>query len=149
MPSDKQQVELDIPSGVIWKFISDADNWAPLVPGYLYHEKVNEELILWEFKSEIGIMKKKVHLMIHIKEWKEPCKVSFELKRKNEKYLGEGYLEVKALNQNKTRVIGFLDINASGAMGSLANSLFKKAIEKSDEEVVDAISSKIEEFQKK
>jgi hypothetical protein len=87
--------------------------------------------------------------LINIKEWNEPSRVSFELKRSNEKYLGEGYFEAKALNRNKTLVTGFLEINASGPMGSLANSLFKKALQKSDEEVVSVISSKLEEFQRK
>lgn len=87
--------------------------------------------------------------MIDFKEWNEPNKVSFEIKRKNEKYIGEGYIEVKALNKNKTRVTGFLEINASGAMGSLANSLFKSNIPKSAEEAAAAISSKLEEFNNK
>jgi carbon monoxide dehydrogenase subunit G len=149
MPSDLQQVDLDIPIDVIWDFIRDANNWAPLVPGYIHHQQLNERQITWEFKSELGILKKKVSLLIDIKEWNEPSKVTFDLKRSNEKYLGEGYFEAKALNNNKTRVTGFLDINASGAIGSLANSLFKTAIPKSTEEVAVAISSKLEEFKRK
>ena len=146
MPSEIQHVELDIPIEVIWDFIRDDNNWAPLVPGYIQHEKVNDRQISWEFKSDLGIMKKKVTLLIDIKEWNEPSKVSFELRRKNEKYLGEGYFEAKALNKNKTRLTGFLDINATGPMGALANTLFSKAVNLSDEEVAAAIFYKLEEF---
>ncbi|WP_045516424.1 CoxG family protein [Neobacillus niacini] len=146
MPSEMQQIELAIPINVIWDFIRDANNWAPLVPGYIQHEQINDSLITWEFKSDLGIMKKKVSLIIDIKEWNEPKKVSFELRRANEKYIGEGYFEAQALNKNKTLLIGFLEINASGALGSLANSLFKNAIPKSTEEVATVISSKLEEF---
>ncbi|MEH7113878.1 SRPBCC family protein [Neobacillus niacini] len=146
MPSEQQQIELAIPVNVIWDFIRDANNWAPLVPGYIQHERINDRLITCEFKSDLGIMKKKVSLVIDIKEWNEPARVSFELRRTNEKYIGEGYFEAQALNKNKTRIIGFLEINASGALGSLANSLFKNAIPKSTEEVAAAISSKLEEF---
>ncbi|MDF2855986.1 MAG: carbon monoxide dehydrogenase [Neobacillus sp.] len=149
MPSDKHQVELDIPIEVIWDFIRDADNWAPLVPGYIFHETTNDRQIIWEFKSDLGIVKKKVTLLIDFKEWNEPNKVSFELKRKNEKYIGEGSVEVRALNKNKTRITAFLEINASGAIGSLANSLFKTNIPKSAEEAAAAISFKLEEFNKK
>ena len=150
MPSEIQHVELDIPIEVIWKFIRDPDNWAPLVPGYIQHEIVSENQITWEFKSDfLGIMKKKVSLIIDNIIWNEPLKVSFELKRSNEKYLGEGYFEAKAMNRNKTKVTGFLEINATGPMGSLANTLFKKAIQKSDDEVAVAISSKLEEFNRK
>lgn len=146
MPSEMQQLELAIPTELIWDFIRDADNWAPLVPGYIYHEKISNQLITWEFKSDLGIMKKKVFLQIEIKEWNEPNRVSFELKRKNEKYLGEGFFEAKALNTNKTLVTAFLEINASGAMGTLANSLFKSARPMSTEEIAVVITSKLEEF---
>ncbi|ETI66022.1 CoxG family protein [Neobacillus vireti] len=149
MPSDLQQVELDIPIEVIWDFIRDEDNWAPLVPGYIYHEKINDRQITWEFKSSLGIMKKKVNLLIDIKEWNEPARISFDLKRSNEKYIGEGYFEAKAINKNKTRITGFIDINASGTLGTLANSLFKTAIPKTAEEVAAAISSKLEEFKRR
>jgi len=149
MPSEIQHVEVDIPIEVIWDFIRDENNWAPLVPGYIQHEKLNDRQISWEFKSDLGIMKKKVTLVIDIKEWNEPSKVCFEIKRKNEKYIGEGYFEARALNKNKTRVSGFLEINATGPIGTLANSLFKKAVQITDEEVAVAISSKLEEFKNK
>ena len=146
MPSELQHLELDIPIEVIWDFIRDENNWAPLVPGYIQHQKINDRQISWEFKSDLGVMKKKIILIIDIKEWNEPSKVSFELRRKNEKYLGEGYFEAKALNKQRTRLTGFLDINATGPMGTLANTLFKKGVNLSDEEVAAAISSKLEEF---
>jgi carbon monoxide dehydrogenase subunit G len=150
MPSELQQVELAIPIDVIWDFIRDADNWAPLVPGYIQHEQLNSQLITWEFKSDLGIMKKKVSLLIKITEWNEPTRVDFELIRaSNEKHLGGGYVEAKALNKEKTRVRAFLDINAKGPIGSLANSLFKSAIPKSTGEVAAAISSKLQEFKRK
>ncbi len=146
MPSDTQQLELDIPIEVIWNFIRDENNWAPLVPGYIYHEKVNQNLITWEFKSDLVVMKKKVTLLIDIKEWNEPTKVSFELKRKSERYIGEGFFEARAINPNKTRVTGFLEVNAAGPMGALVNTLFKKAAQISSEEAAAAISSMLEEF---
>ena len=149
MPSEMQQIELAIPITVIWDFIRDANNWAPLVPGYIQHEQMNDNKITWDFKSDLGIMKKKVSLVIDIKEWNEPNRVSFELRRTNEKYIGEGYFEAQALNKNKTRLTGFLEINASGAIGSLANSLFKNAIPISTDEVALAISLKLEEFNKR
>lgn len=146
MPSEMQQIELAIPINVIWDFIRDANNWAPLVPGYIQHEQITDTLITLEFKSDLGVMKKKISLVIDIKEWNEPSRVRFELRRTNEKYIGEGYFEAQALNKNKTLLTGFLEINASGALGSLANSLFKNAIPKSTDEVASAISSKLEKF---
>jgi len=119
------------------------------VPGYIYHEALNDRQITWEFKSELGIVKKKVTILIDFKEWNELNKVCFELKRKNEDYIGEGYFEVKALNKNKTRITGFFEINTSGAIGSLAKSLFNSTIPKSAEQAAAAISSKLAEFNRR
>ncbi|MEH7118835.1 SRPBCC family protein [Neobacillus vireti] len=146
MPSEIQHLEIAIPIEVIWDFIRDENNWAPLVPGYIHHQKINDRQISWEFKSDLGIMKKKITLIIEIKEWNEPSRVSFELRRKNDKYLGEGYFEAKSINSHTTRLTGFLNINATGPMGALTNTLFNKAVNLSDEEVAAAISSKLEEF---
>lgn len=144
MPSGIHQVVLELPIGVIWNFVKDMDNWAPLVPGYVYHEKLNNRQSTWEFKGDIGILKKKVSLLIDIKEWIEPNKVSFDLQ--GEKYSGEGYFEVRAINLNNTRLTGFLEVNAFGAMESMKNSLLKTAIPKSAEEMALAISTKLMEI---
>ncbi len=143
MPSGMHQVELELPIGVIWNFVKDMDNWAPLVPGYLTHEKLNNRQSTWEFKGDLGIMKKKFSLMIDIKEWRPPTKVCFDLK--GEKYFGEGYFEADAINKNKTRLTGFLDVTAVGSMEAMKNSLLKNAISKSAEEIALAISAKLTE----
>jgi carbon monoxide dehydrogenase subunit G len=143
MPSGMHQVELELPITVIWNFVKDMDNWAPLVPGYVNHEKLNNRQSTWEFKGDIGILKKKVSLMIDIKEWIPPHRVSFDLKA--EKYTGEGYFEAESINRNKTKLIGYLDVTAIGAMEGMKNSLLKNAIPKSAEEMALAISSKLVE----
>ncbi|WP_412850212.1 hypothetical protein [Brevibacillus invocatus] len=50
----------------IWEFVSVMDKWAPLVPGYISHEIINDRQSTWTFMGDIGIMKKKVSLKIDI-----------------------------------------------------------------------------------
>ncbi|MHC0035572.1 CoxG family protein [Pseudoneobacillus sp. C159] len=146
MPSGSHQVEVQLPIGKVWDFVKEMDNWAPLVPGYITHQKLNDRQSTWEFKSDIGIMKKKVSLLITIKEWNEPTLVTFALKGINEKFSGEGYFEAKAIGQNKTRMTGYLDINAEGPMGSFVNNILKTTIPKTAEEMAVAISEKLQEL---
>jgi carbon monoxide dehydrogenase subunit G len=141
MPSGLHQVLLELPIGVIWNFVKDMDNWAPLVPGYVNHEKINKRQSLWAFQGDTGIFKKKVSLLIDIKEWRAPTRVSFDLK--GQKYDGEGYFEARAININNTRLTGFLEVNAIGAMEAMKNSLLKTVIPKSVEEMALAISTKL------
>jgi carbon monoxide dehydrogenase subunit G len=146
MPSGMHQVKVQLPIKVIWDFVSDMDHWAPLIPGYIDHKKINDRQSTWEFKSDIGIMKKKVNLLIDIKEWVEPTRVTFDLKGINEKFRGSGYFEAEATNPNQTKMTGFLEIIAEGAMGTMINNILKTVIPKTAEEMAIAISTKLEEI---
>jgi len=149
MPSGMHQEMINLPIEVVWGFVKDMDNWAPLVPGYIQHEKLSESLSTWEFKSDIGILKKKVSLLVEIKEWKVPTRVSFDLTGVSDKYAGGGYFEAEALGKNSTKMTGFLDVTASGAMGGMVNSLLKTAIPKAAEEMGAAIASRLKELHKR
>ncbi|AZU61305.1 CoxG family protein [Neobacillus mesonae] len=148
MPSGMHQIELDLPIEDIWNFVKDMDNWAPLVPNYIQHEKLTDRKSTWEFKSDIGILKKKISLIIDIKEWLEPTRVSFELKGKSEKYGGEGYFEAKPINLNRTKLTGFLEVNAIGKMAIAVNSKLETALPKAIEEMSLAICSKLGELKR-
>ncbi|WP_066317625.1 CoxG family protein [Bacillus sp. FJAT-29814] len=146
MPSGIHQVELDVPIDVIWGFVKDMDNWAPLVPNYIQHEKLSESQSSWEFKTDIGILKKKISLFIDIVEWSEPTKVCFTLTGKSERYSGEGFFEAKPLNTNKTRLTGFLNVNVHGKMAAPLNSKLETQLPESVKEMANAISLKLEEL---
>ncbi|GHH98421.1 CoxG family protein [Neobacillus kokaensis] len=146
MPSGMHQVELEFPIDEIWNFVKDMDNWAPLVPNYIHHQKITDHQSTWEFKSDIGILKKKISLMIDIKEWLEPTRISFELIGKSEKYGGTGYFEAKAINLNRTKLTGFLEVNAIGKMANTVNSKLETALPKAVEEMAIAISAKLGEL---
>jgi carbon monoxide dehydrogenase subunit G len=144
MPSGTHQVEIQLPINDIWDFIKDMDNWAPLVPGYITHSKINNHQSYWNFQSESGLIKKKVSLIIDITEWKEPNKVSFQLSSK--KYSGCGYFQALPLYENKTKMTGYLEISAEGTMGSVKNAVLKTVLPKKTEELAVAISLRLEEL---
>lgn len=146
MPSGMHQVEVHLPIENVWDFVKDMDNWAPLVPGYIGHQKFNERRSTWEFKSDIGIMKKKVSLLIDITKWNEPNLVTFNLKGLNEKFSGQGYFKAEEVGNNLTRMTGYLEIVAEGAMGSIVNNILKTSIPKTAEEMALAISGRLEEL---
>ncbi|WP_042352042.1 CoxG family protein [Bacillus massiliigorillae] len=145
MPSGIHQVELDLSIEQIWDFVKDMNKWAPLVPGYITHEILTEKQSTWEFKGDIGIMKKKVRLQIDIKEWIEPSTVTFDLKGLNENFGGDGYFKAEIINENKTLMTGSLDITASGKMGPMINVILKKFVPQTATELTDAIAAKIQE----
>lgn len=146
MPSGMHQVEVDLPIHKVWNFVKDMDNWAPLIPGYIQHRKFTNRQSIWEFYSDIGIIKKKISLMVTIKEWIEPTKVTFDLKGESGKLSGGGYYQAEPICKNKTRITGFLDITASGVMGRMVNEVLKSYVPKVTEEMATAIAAKLEEI---
>jgi carbon monoxide dehydrogenase subunit G len=142
MPSGTHQESIDLPIEKVWSFVKDMDNWAPLIPGYISHKKFNDRLSTWEFYQDIGILKKKISLMVTIREWIPPNKVTFDLKGLNEKFTGNGYFLAESLGANKTKVTGYLEINAEGAMGKVVNKILKTSIPKTAQEITSAIADK-------
>jgi len=138
-------MDLNVPIQDVWNFVSDMNKWAPLVPGYMNHEIINENESTWTFKGDIGIMKKKVSLKIDITAWIEPSKVTFNLTGLNENFAGDGYFEAEVIDAEHTRMTGMLDITAKGAMGPMINAILKSFVPKTAEDLATAIGNKIEE----
>ncbi|MGN7357594.1 CoxG family protein [Paenibacillus sp. SAF-054] len=145
MPQGVHTMDLNVPIQDVWNFVSDMNQWAPLVPGYMNHEIINDRESTWTFKGDIGIMKKKVSLKIDITAWIEPSKVTFNLTGINENFAGDGYFEAEVIDAGHTRMTGMLDITAKGAMGPMINAILKTFVPKTAEELATAIGNKIEE----
>ncbi|MFO1442562.1 SRPBCC family protein [Bacillus sp. Bva_UNVM-123] len=145
MPSYSHHLEVDAPIYSVWKFVSNIDNWAPLVPGYMNHQILNENESTWSFKSDIGFMKKKIELKVKITSWQEPTKVTFNLVGLNEKLDGHGYFLAEALTNSKSLITGFLDIKAEGMMAKMANTILNASLPEVTAELTEAVGAKIEE----
>ncbi|SLK20823.1 MULTISPECIES: CoxG family protein [unclassified Paenibacillus] len=148
MPNGSHQIQLEIPIHTIWDFVRDMNKWAPLVPGYIEHEILNEHQSTWSFKGDLGFVKKTVKLQIDITQWQEPTRVSFDLTGLSDNFSGNGYFEADAINKHLTMMTGYLDITAKGAMGPMINSILKNFVPKTAFELSEAIAAEIIEIEK-
>lgn len=143
MPVGMHEITISVPISEVWDFVKDMDNWAPLLPGYISHEKITEHQSNWTFRETVGILKKKISLQVTIREWIEPSRVSFELKGINENLNGNGYFTAEALEQNRTKMTGYLEMNAEGTLAPVLNAVMKTSLPKSGEELTRAIAKKL------
>lgn len=143
MPKGTHQVTLDLPIEKIWEFVSDMDRWAPLVPGYIEHEIINERESTWTFKGDLGFMQKTVSLKIDITEWTEPTKVTFNLTGLNENFAGNGYFIAESISEKQTTMEGHLDISAKGMMGPMVNAVLTSFVPKTAQQLTDAVANEI------
>lgn len=147
MPIGIHTITLPVSIEKIWSFVSDVDKWAPLVPGYIEHQIINDRQSTWAFKSDLGLMKKTIKMRIDIKEWVEPTKVTFYLMGLSENFGGSGYFEAEAVGDHMTKMTGCLDITARGAMGPMVNTVLKSFVPKTAAELSEVIAARIEEIE--
>ncbi|KRF51664.1 carbon monoxide dehydrogenase [Bacillus sp. Soil745] len=138
MSEGVHSIILPVSKKTVWGFVSSIDRWAPLVPGYINHEMLNERTLIWEFKSDLGLMKKKIKLEVNILEWIEPDKVTFKLKGLNEKFDGHGYFLA-----GQTKMTGCLAITAKGAKAPIVNALLKTYVPQMTIEFSEAVAQSL------
>lgn len=143
MPSGTKEMTLQAPIAQVWDFVSDMNHWAPLVPGYIDHEIINDTESTWKFKGDLGIVQKKVQLKVLITKWEKPEKVTFNLKGISEKFTGSGYFHALAINSDTTKMTGHLDMKAEGMMGPVINPVLKSFLPKMTTELTEAIAQEI------
>lgn len=148
MAQSIHHVELDMPSKRIWNFVSDMNNWAPLVPGYTEHEIINERQSTWKLHGDIGVVQKDVRVKVRITEWTEPSHIIFELSGSSESWVGDGYFKATPLSQAKTQITGSLNITVKGMMGAMINPVLKTVIPKIGKEFTEKVAAKIAETEK-
>jgi carbon monoxide dehydrogenase subunit G len=95
MPEVAYTTEMRLPLDTVWAFVSDMNNWAPLLTGYQKHEIIDATDSLWTLKGEVGILSRRVELRAHVTEWVEPQRVSFTLTGVNEAVEGGGTMVIR------------------------------------------------------
>ncbi|MYL45869.1 SRPBCC family protein [Virgibacillus halodenitrificans] len=143
MPSGIHQLCMKVPIETTWKFISDMDNWAPLVPGYLSHKILNEKQSIWKLKGESGLIQKTVTLRIDIEEWREPNSVTFNLTGISENVVGKGYFKAKEVDTITTEMTGHLSIAAKGVMAPMINSILKSIVPKTTKGLTESVAKRM------
>ncbi|MCA1053892.1 SRPBCC family protein [Rossellomorea aquimaris] len=128
----------------VWDFIRTIDQWAPLAPGYIDHTIINDEISQWTIKIDAGMLKKKLHVEIEIREWSRPNYVTFELRGLNEKLTGSGSFLTEGVSAIQTKIIGSLSIQSSSSLRKIITPLIEKTVPEMTRELTLNVGSEIE-----
>ncbi|WP_156289757.1 CoxG family protein [Oceanobacillus salinisoli] len=145
MTKSVHQVELETPISTIWNFVSDMNNWAPLVPGYVDHKVLNERQSIWKIHGDIGIVQRTVSIKIQIIEWIEPETVVFQMSTLNGTCKGNGYFEAEAISSTQTKMTGCLSVHIKGMMGTMVNPVLKTFVPKVGKDFTEKVAAEIME----
>jgi carbon monoxide dehydrogenase subunit G len=97
MPEVEYTTTMALSCELVWEFVKDMNNWAPMLTGYQTHEILDETDSLWTLKGDVGILSRTVKLRAHVTEWVDREKVSFTLTGLNEKVDGGGVLVMETI----------------------------------------------------
>ncbi len=144
MPDYTHHIEVRAPIAAAWRYVKDVDQWATLVPGYVRHERVNDNEFLWTVKGNLGSLSKAVTFRVNVVEWVEPSRVAFLLKGVSENVTGAGHFAAEPLGVHATRLTGYLDLRPGGPMGPLVSAMMKPLMPKVGADFAKALAEKIE-----
>lgn len=130
---------VEIPLPVMWDFIKDFSNWAPMVKGYQSHEVINDKESIWVMKGEFASFSRITKFKTTITEWVEKEKVAFEMKGVNEPVTGYGIVQLRSVDGDGSSIAAELGFNAGGIMGPLLNRMIKPWVTTVAEELVEKL----------
>lgn len=128
---------VDIPIEVMWDFIKDFSNWAPMVKGYQIHDMVNDRESIWTIRGEFGPFSRLAKFHTTVTEWVQGERVAFELKGLNEPVTGYGFVDLA--KKGGTSISAEVGFNAGGALGPLINRLVRPWVRTVAEELVEKL----------
>lgn len=146
MPNAIHTVELPLSKEVIWNFLKDYNNWAPLIPGYIEHEAQHETQFTWTLLADLGFTKKKITLQVDITDSIAPTDVKFNIKGLSDNFDGNGYFNITSGYSESVTVTGSLDLSAGGFMGMMINPVLESFVPKATSDLTNSIETKLTAF---
>lgn len=90
MPDVRAVRSVRAPLARAWPVAEDIDAWAPCMPGYVAHERVDATESLWTLRGDLGPFSRTVRVRVRISAWEAPHRVAFTLDGLDEAVHGEG-----------------------------------------------------------
>lgn len=145
MARGTHHLEVNVPIRNVWAFVSDMNNLAPLIPGYVDHEIQSSTRSVWQAKGEVGFVQKAIQMQLDITDFKEQELISFILTGINENFSGGGYFKAKKIDEHKTVMTGCLRITAKGLTGPMMNPVLRQIVPKTAKSFTRSVAKSITE----
>jgi carbon monoxide dehydrogenase subunit G len=123
-----------IPIETVWVFLNSMDDWKEVIPGYISHEIQSNQVSIWQIKSNLGMIKKKILFKAEVMDWVEYERISFRLTGISDKFNGQGYIQTIKLSNHKTSIAVNFELTAEGSLAKLIKPFMKNSIPELSEE---------------
>ncbi|MGY4793445.1 SRPBCC family protein [Lysinibacillus fusiformis] len=134
--------EINIQKEKLENFIQNREQWAVLIPGYLHHEILNENDMIWVFQGDFGIIQKAVKVELKIKK-SDAHQVLFDLEGLSDPINGDGSFEIKQNQGESPQLTGILTMKASGFLAGMMNPVLDNFVPRLVEQLVEAMALQV------
>jgi len=137
-------VNISAPIENVWKYVSQIENWATMVPAYKEHEQVDEQQSIWTFEGNFKGLKKTVKMELNITEFTEPSNITFEIKGLTDNFTGSGKFTAEEA-KDQTMMTGTIEIHAGGLSGAMLTPVLKMLLPKVTTRLTEKIARQIKQ----
>ncbi|KOY79957.1 SRPBCC family protein [Lysinibacillus macroides] len=141
MATGQHWEDITIEKEKLQKFIQNRGEWAVLIPGYLHHEFLNEQDMIWVFQGDFGIIQKAVKVELKVKQ-SDPDQVLFDLVGLSDSINGDGSFEIKQSANQSYQLMGNLTLKASGFLAGMMNPVLERFVPQLVEQLVKEMAMK-------
>ncbi len=134
--------EINIQKEKLENFIQNREQWAVLIPGYLHHEILNENDMIWVFQGDFGIIQKAVKVELKMKK-SDAHQVLFDLEGLSDPINGDGSFEIKQNQGESPQLTGNLTMKASGFLAGMMNPVLDNFVPRLVEQLVEAMALQV------
>ncbi|MCS5503931.1 SRPBCC family protein [Lysinibacillus sp. A4] len=120
-------------------FIHNKEQWAVLIPGYLHHELLNEDDMIWVFQGDFGIIQKAVKVKLKVQK-SEVHQIQFDLEGLSDPINGNGSFEIIQDQNDSLQLTGNLTMKASGFLAGMMNPVLDNFVPRLVEQLVEAMA---------
>lgn len=142
MATGKCSKEINIQKEKLENFIQNREQWAVLIPGYLHHEILNENDMIWVFQGDFGIIQKAVKVELKMKK-SDAHQVLFDLEGLSDPINGDGSFEIKQNQGESPQLTGNLTMKASGFLAGMMNPVLDNFVPRLVEQLVEAMALQV------
>ena len=144
MPDVTFELEVNASSDRVWGFVSDMDNLASLIPGYINHEVVSDGKAPSTIECNVAVLNKLIAFKMRVTEWLEPSKIAFSMDCRDERVTGNGYVEIRPVGSGTTMVKGFMELRLGGVLGPMFDAFMKPQIPRIGRQLAEELANKLE-----
>jgi len=134
--------EINIQKEKLENFIQNREQWTVLIPGYLHHEILNENDMIWVFQGDFGIIQKAVKVELKMKK-SDAHQVLFDLEGLSDPINGDGSFEIKQNQGESPQLTGNLTMKASGFLAGMMNPVLDNFVPRLVEQLVEAMALQV------